>query len=287
MPNTLRTMSLASAMTAIAFAAQAACGTLELFSPAETHQAHFNDMDGNGEVSVGDTLVGQRALENGIGQPMAELFFVGTVQELDTQTGVALRPTKYVYAFEDGTFFGAQDFDLPVSDFQDPPGRTLASSTHSVNILGGTGAYANARGVVNFALNQTGDGLYDIVFDCDLAGTWVGETVIMLESEGEIVAAPRIHTIVIEEVDGNLVHGFRTWRSPEDQDPGYVGEIATTDASEPFIGSLSADGDRLHLVEFEDHGMLIGEVLGPDMIEFTYMEAAPHAVVYTAIYHRQ
>lgn len=260
---------------------------LGFYSPAATHEAHFNDMDGNGEVSLGDSLVGQRTLENALGQPEAELFFMGTVQEIDAQSGVALRPTKYVYLLEDGTLFGTQDFNLPVSDFQHPPGKTLSSQTKTVKILGGTGAYTNARGTVNFEINEAGDGLYDIDFECDLTGTWVGETVIILESQGQIVAAPRIHTIVIEEVDGNLVQGFRTWRSPEDEDPGYVGDVATTDASEPFIGSLSADGDALHLVEFEDHGMLIGEVLGPDRIEFTYMEAAPHAVVYTAIYHRR
>lgn len=121
----------------------------------------------------------------------------------------------------------------------------------------------------------------------DLVGTWTSEMIIALESEGEIVETPRVQSIVIEETNGNLLRGFRAWRSPEDDEPGYVGERETTSASEPFIGAVSSDGDTLRLVEIDDNRLLIGAVLGPDEIEFTYMEAAPHAVVYTAVFRRQ
>ncbi|MEM7025645.1 MAG: hypothetical protein AAF637_24150 [Pseudomonadota bacterium] len=266
---------------------RAACGTLTLSSLAASHEATFNDIDGNGEVSVGDSLIGRRTLSDAAGEPVAELFFVGTVDALDRESGTALRSTKYVYDFSDGTVFGSQDFVLPLEDFRAPPGQALTSHANAVQIIGGTGAYAQARGQVEFILSDRGAGAYRFDFTCDLVGAWVGETIIALQSEGTIVEAPRIHTIVIEEVKGNLIRGFRTWRSPEDKDPGYVGNQPTTDASEPFIGALSSDGDALRLVEIEDSGILLGEILGPDEIEFTYLEAAPHPVVFSAVYRRQ
>lgn len=280
------TMFAIAAMTVLSGNGYAACGTVHLSGTASSHEARFNDADGNGEISVGDSLIGQRTLYDVAGAATAELYFVGTVEAVDRQAGTALRSTKYVYSFRDGTVFGSQVFDLPVSDFRNPPGRALTSHANSVNIIGGTGAYADASGKVDFQLSDSG-GAYRFGFDCDLVGAWVGETIIALQSEGEIVEAPRVHTIIIEEVSGNIVKGYRTWRSPDDDDPGYVGDQATTAASEPFIGALSSDGDDLRLVEIEDRGILIGEVLGRDAIEFTYMETAPHPVVFTAIYRRR
>lgn len=120
----------------------------------------------------------------------------------------------------------------------------------------------------------------------DLIGTWTGEAIIALESEGEIKEVPRTLSIVIDEVNGSLVQGYRTWAAKTD-DPGYVLNQEVLQAKEPFLGAISTDGVTLHLVEIEDRGLIFGRRLGPDQIEITYMEAAPHAVVYNAIHHRQ
>ncbi len=121
----------------------------------------------------------------------------------------------------------------------------------------------------------------------DLVGTWTGNAVVALETENGIVETPRILSIVVEEMHGNQLRGYRTWKSTEGVDPGYVGDQPTTGASEPFIGTVSSDGDTLRLVETEDRGILLGEVLGPNEIELTYLETAPHPVAYTAIYRRE
>ncbi|MEM1130641.1 MAG: hypothetical protein AAGH83_08980 [Pseudomonadota bacterium] len=279
------TLAVTAALTGAQ--AHAACGTLDLTGPADRHEAHFIDMDQSGTVSPGDGMIGQRTLNDASGTPAVDVFFTATVGAVDEAAGTAARPTNYVFDFGNGAVFGALDVTQPVADIQNPPGTSLATEPSRVPIQGGTGAYAGATGLVEFVVTEDGAAAYRFDFACDLVGTWVGATTILLMSEGQIVEAPRIHTIVIEEVSGNLIKGFRTWRSPTDDDPGYVGDLPTTDAMEPFFGSISADGDGLHLVEYADHGMLIGKVLGPNAIEFTYMEAAPHAVVYSAVYTRQ
>ncbi|MCP4381628.1 MAG: hypothetical protein GY798_09475 [Hyphomicrobiales bacterium] len=120
----------------------------------------------------------------------------------------------------------------------------------------------------------------------DLVGTWTAETTIILESDDEIVEVPRVLSIVIESVHGSVVQGARTWKAETDN-PGYVEEESVLEASEPFIGALSADGKTLRLVEVDDHGLMFATRIGDDQIELTYLETAPHAVAYTAIFDRQ
>ena len=121
----------------------------------------------------------------------------------------------------------------------------------------------------------------------DLVGTWTTETTILLETEGEIVEAPRMMSFVVEEVDGQLVRGYRTWEAEAANQPGYVGDTPLNEAREPFIGSVTSDGKTIHLVETDDEGMMFCQRMGPDEIELTYMEAAPHPVVYSTILHRK
>jgi hypothetical protein len=122
----------------------------------------------------------------------------------------------------------------------------------------------------------------------DLVGTWTTEATILLETQGgEIVEAPREMSIVIEEVDGQLVRGYRTWMAEAANQPGYVEETPLNEAREPFIGSVTSDGKTIRLVETDDEGMMFCERMGPDEIELTYMEAAPHPVVYSAVFQRK
>ncbi|MEM7024228.1 MAG: hypothetical protein AAF637_16815 [Pseudomonadota bacterium] len=120
----------------------------------------------------------------------------------------------------------------------------------------------------------------------EFLGTWSAEIEILLVADGEVAEVPRVMSIVVEEVDGSHVRGYRQWEALTDV-PGNVGGESTLIAAEPFIGAIDSDGVTLHLVEIEDSGMMFAELLGPDELEFTYMEAAPHAVVYTAILQRQ
>jgi hypothetical protein len=120
----------------------------------------------------------------------------------------------------------------------------------------------------------------------DLVGTWTAETTIILESEGEIVEVPRVLSIVIESVHGTVVQGARTWKA-KTGNPGYVAEQSVLEAFEPFIGAVSSDGKTLRLVEVDDSGLMFATRIGDDQIDLTYMEAAPHAVAYSAIFHRQ
>ena len=76
--------------------------------------------------------------------------------------------------------------------------------------------------------------------------------------------------------------GYRTWA--EVDEPGNVEEDLVLEATEPFIGALSMDGRTLRLVEVDDDGLMFVSRVGDDALEFTDMEAAPHPIVYTAIF---
>ena len=46
---------------------------------------------------------------------------------------------------------------------------------------------------------------------------------------------------------------------------------------------IDSDGAALRLVEVVDFGMLFFERLSADELEVTYLETAPHAVVFSAV----
>ena len=124
----------------------------------------------------------------------------------------------------------------------------------------------------------------------DLLGSWTAEATTLLEAEEKLTETPReltfVHTLVIEAVDGQLVSGYRTWERQTDLPPGYIGDVPLNVAREPFIGTVSSDGKTIRLVETEDEGLIFCERIGADRIELTYMEAAPHALIFTAILER-
>jgi len=122
--------------------------------------------------------------------------------------------------------------------------------------------------------------------ESSLLGTWSGEIEALLEVDGSIAKVQRVMTVVIEGIDGSHVRGFRQWQAL-DETPGNVAGDATLSAVEPFIGALDSDGVTLRLVEVEDPGFLFCELLGPDELEVSYMETAPHAVAWTAVLRRQ
>jgi len=119
----------------------------------------------------------------------------------------------------------------------------------------------------------------------DLVGTWTAEITIALQSEGQVVEVDRDWLFVVEEVDGSLVRGYHAWLAESD-DPGYVEDKPVLTASEPFVGAVSSDGKILHLVEINDQGLMFGELIGPGKLEISYMEVAPHAVVFSTVLSR-
>lgn len=122
--------------------------------------------------------------------------------------------------------------------------------------------------------------------DADFVGTWTGDITTLVELDGEVVNAPRHYTIVIESAGPGLVRGVKHWTS-KDGTPGDVAGSEVVEADEPLIGAVDADDPVLRLVEVEDSGTLTCELLGADYLEVTYIEPYPHAVVGTAVLHRQ
>ncbi len=120
----------------------------------------------------------------------------------------------------------------------------------------------------------------------DILGTWSAETEILLVVEDQVVRVPRAVTVVFEEVDGQLLIGYRGWQALSDA-PGNVAGAEVLGAKEPFIGVIDSDGVTLRFVETDDRGHMIGELLGPNALEFTYLETWPHAVAYTVVLERK
>jgi hypothetical protein len=120
----------------------------------------------------------------------------------------------------------------------------------------------------------------------DFVGRWSAEITIILESQGQIVEVNRDWVFVIERVDGGHVRGYHAWRAKSD-DPGYVEDVSVLAASEPFLGVVSSNGKTLLLVEIGDYGLMFCKRIGPDELEISYMEAAPHAVAFAAIVRRE
>ncbi len=119
----------------------------------------------------------------------------------------------------------------------------------------------------------------------DLLGTWTAKATILMQLESGVVQAPRQMSLTFEKQDGQLVRGYKDWSGSTD-DPGHIGDEKVLAAKEPFIGTISQDGQTLRLVETGDSGHMFCALIGPDELEVTYMEAAPHAVAWTAVMRR-
>lgn len=120
----------------------------------------------------------------------------------------------------------------------------------------------------------------------NLVGTWTGETTILLDTGEKVIEAPRTQSIVITGVKDNLIRGYRTWTALQNNQKGFVGSVPEDSAREPFIGIIQSNGKTIRMVETDDRGMMFCELIAPDQIEMTYMEAAPHAVIYTTVYQK-
>ena len=50
----------------------------------------------------------------------------------------------------------------------------------------------------------------------DFVERWSGKLTVLLEIDDEIVQVPQTMSVVIEQVDGNLVRGYRHWQAVTD-----------------------------------------------------------------------
>jgi len=119
----------------------------------------------------------------------------------------------------------------------------------------------------------------------DISGTWKAEVRNLRPIDGELVQSLLEMTVKIEAQDGGLIRGNKHWKKLHGQG-GNVAGVDLPEANEPFIGTLESDGRTVRMVEINDYGLRFGRVIGPDKLEISYMEPYPHAVAWTAIFHR-
>ncbi len=118
-----------------------------------------------------------------------------------------------------------------------------------------------------------------------ILGAWRAE-VSVLRSDGATVTPSRSEiTLIFEAQNGQLLQGKKHWKDLEDH-TGNVAGSEVREADEPFIGEIESDGRTVRLVEIEDSGMMFCSLRGADELEASYVESAPHAAVWSAVFHR-
>ena len=119
----------------------------------------------------------------------------------------------------------------------------------------------------------------------DLKGTWTGTSKTIVSGlaphhPATVAAKPAGPNRLTEvkftvKVDGQ--QGNRIW-----------GTITSPSTADPFVGVISTDGKRLHMVLQRGGGFLEGTVLSPDSIEIVYLEhAGGIALAATNLWTRQ
>ena len=152
-----------AALTAIgpAAAATADCTPLAVQSIAGSREAHFIDQDASGGASLGDTRNGVLSLRDADGKPVGKEYWLATVQAV----GADGKPSRFdevqVFVFDDGALFTSSR-EEPAASF-DNTETTIVPTGMKRRVVGGTGAYAGARGT----MDTTVDGV-DFTFRFDV-----------------------------------------------------------------------------------------------------------------------
>lgn len=161
---------LAAATTvALSFAsspsAYASCSSLVAFSPLEKRQASYLAASPDGP-GAGDKMIGQRALESEEdGSSLGTIFW--TVDVLDVNdSGLSTDKTlSLVAALNDGAIFAFVESAVPVDSAVHPSTTVTHPSGGSIiEVIGGTGAYADARGTLTIKNRDDG-----VVYSFDLS----------------------------------------------------------------------------------------------------------------------
>ena len=117
-------------------------------------------------------------------------------------------------------------------------------------------------------------------------GTWKSDRVSVLRtSDGKVVPSASEVTLVFEAQNEQLIQGYKHWRDLNNQ-TGNVAGKEVRQAKEPFIGSVSANGRIVRMVETEDHGLMWARMVSEDKLQVTYIEPYPHATTWTAEFRR-
>jgi hypothetical protein len=144
-------------------AGERACKPFTAFSPADSREVYFTDVDGDGQVSVGDKRVGRRGLKDTTGNNIGDRYWIITVDKVDRPGTAVRRHQETVNIFEDGIIFASYDIGAPNKATDVTDRISLPQGGNAMTIVGGTGAYAGARGTI--AAKVDGN---DISFSFDL-----------------------------------------------------------------------------------------------------------------------
>ncbi|MEX3008659.1 hypothetical protein [Hoeflea sp. TYP-13] len=145
---------------------QRKCESFSVTGPFSTAITEFADIDANGKASTGDKQLGQIRLHNDKDDQMGERSWVMTVLDLADDGSLKSAFTESISSFYDGAIYTVTKVrDMPANSFEDGQ-LAIEWSEYTSPIIGGTGAYAGARGTVTAVL---GDGKIDYSFDleCD------------------------------------------------------------------------------------------------------------------------
>lgn len=122
--------------------------TLHRISPADSREVYFTDVDRDGRVSVGDKRVGRRGLKDATGNNIGDRYWIITVDRIDRPGTAVQRHQEIVNVFEDGVIFASYDIGAPNKTTDVTDRVSLPQGDNVMTIVGGTGAYAGARGTI-------------------------------------------------------------------------------------------------------------------------------------------
>ena len=129
-----------------------------VYAPVEAREAHFTyftsdgeaNPHGEGKANVGDVRYGSRGLFDQDGMQVGTTYYVDTLLTEPKAGEVGKRDMRFTAVFEDGAIIGRYLGDEPVKgDFANAEGAWLTERVHPYTIVGGTGVFAGATGVVD------------------------------------------------------------------------------------------------------------------------------------------
>lgn len=119
----------------------------------------------------------------------------------------------------------------------------------------------------------------------ELKGTWAGTSKTIVSG----LAPHHPATVAAKPAGPNRLTEVKFTVKVDGQEGNRIwGTIISPSTADPFVGVISADGKRLHMVLQRGGGFLDGTVLSPDSIEIVYLEhSGGIALAATNIWTRQ
>jgi len=119
----------------------------------------------------------------------------------------------------------------------------------------------------------------------NLVGTWEGETEAVYSGG---VKKMTVKLDITEQKDEHLWIK-KSWKhyEPDSLPPGHIMNEPVYEAVEPQLGIIDFDGKTIYMVEESDHGIMKARLIAKDKMQFIYLEAGEHPVVYRTILVRK